>query len=192
MEVDYTEDLSERELKICRNYMNSKIDIFQSQDGYVFRNKNVKQNFQESYEHIQMQNNAARILSSASDQLVFSLAKEYNNLDATTYTMKKTFTLNKIEEKEYDINYVENEYNSFKNKIMRKKLQNDADYRQLCEFIDSPRFNEVMLSNRQFLRYILNHKYFIYHTKHDEINQTYRKYLCPMFNQNQSDSQNDT
>ena len=38
-----------------------------------------------------------------------------------------------------------------------------------------------MVGNNAFLKYILNHKYLKYHEKYEEINEKYRKYLCPMF-----------
>lgn len=65
---------------------------------------------------------------------------------------------------------------------MRKKVENDPEYLKLCEFIDNPHFDALMRSNNNFLKYIMKHKYIIYHPQYDHLNQTYRKYLCPMYN----------
>lgn len=195
MEVDYTADFDEKELKMYRNYMNSKIDIFQSNDGYVFRNKNVTQKFYESFEHIQMQNNAAKILSSASNQMLYTLAKDLDGLEATQKIMKKAFVQHIVPGHENDRDYVESQHLQFKKNIMRKKLENDYEYQQLCDFIENPRFGEAMVGNRAFLRYILNHKYLNYHPKYEEIKEKYQKYLCPVFsggNNPSSSSDNNT
>ena len=37
MEIDFASGWSEKDLKVYRNFMNTKIDIFQPTDGYVFR-----------------------------------------------------------------------------------------------------------------------------------------------------------
>jgi hypothetical protein len=188
MEIDYTAGVSQKDLKVYRNFMNTKIDIFQPTDGYVFRKNKNLDSFHQSYEHRQMQNNAAKILSSASSILLYSLAKNCENINSTTKKMKSVFAMTKVDD--YNVEEVENKYNHFNKQVMFKKLQNDADFIQLCEYIINPRFNELMKTNLSFLKYILNHKYIKYHPLYEEISEKYRKYLCPMYNQNNADDDN--
>ena len=115
-----------------------------------------------------------QILSSASNKLLYSLSKEIDNIEVTDKVLKKVFTMNKVSGKENDADYVEKQHLQFKKKIMRKKLENDTEYKQLCEFIDNPRFEDAMTGNKAFLRYIVNHKYIIYHPRYDEINDDWR------------------
>lgn len=152
MEVDYSEGINEKDLKLYRTFMNSKIDIFQTNDEYVFRNEKVKQKFYESYEHRQMQDNASKILSSASNLLVYSLAKGLDNLDISQTQLKQVFSKNEVEQKEYNIKYVEKKHAELKRNLMRKKLENDSEYIQLCEFIENPRFHEILTTNRSFFK----------------------------------------
>jgi hypothetical protein len=179
----YLYDLNDAERKICRTFMNSKIDIFQDTSGYVYRGKNINQKFANSYEHIKMQNDAACVLSSASNLLVFTLGKGLNSMNQSIFKLKKTFTQNEIEDKESSDSYVQSEYKKIKFRLMKKKLETDQEYKKLCEIIDSPVFDSLMRSNLSLLKAILNHKYFPYHPKYEEINEKYRKLLCPAMNQ---------
>jgi hypothetical protein len=190
MEIDYTEGIPEKDLKVYRNFMNTKIDIFQSTDGYVLRKNKNLDSFHQSFEHRQMQNSAAKILSSASNLLVYSLAKNCDNLNSTNKKMKSVFTMTKVDDPEYNVEQVENKYNQFNKQVMLKKLQNDSEFIQLCQYISNPRFHELMKSNLTFLKFILNHKYVKYHPLYEEINEKYRKYLCPMYNQNNTEDEN--
>lgn len=190
MEIDFVSGWSEKDLKVYRNFMNTKIDIFQPTDGYVFRKNKNLDSFHQSYEHRQIQNNAAKILSSASNLLVYSLAKNCESLNSTTKKMKSVFTMTKVDDPNYNVEQVENKYNQFNKQVMFKKLENDADFIQLCQYISNPRFNELMKSNLTFLKYILNHKYFKYHPLYEDINEKYRKYLCPMYHQNNAEDEN--
>ena len=70
MEIDYTSEIPEKQLKLYRTYMNSKIDIYQDNDGYAYRDETkTNQKYFESYEHRQIQNDAAKILSNSSVKL---------------------------------------------------------------------------------------------------------------------------
>jgi hypothetical protein len=181
MEVDYTQDTNEKELKLYRTYMNSKIDIFQGNEDYVFRNENVNQGYMGSFEHRQMQNNSAKILTNASNMLVYTLAKNLGNLEKSQKELRKVFYFDREAEKENSVHNIAKEHKEFKKKIMRKKLQKDQEYLTLCEFINNSRFHDIMMTNLNFLRYILSHKYLVYHPRYEEINEKYRKLLCPMF-----------
>jgi hypothetical protein len=183
MEVDYTDGIAEKDLKVYRSFMNTKIDIYQPNDGYVFRKNKTTEAFHQSFEHRQMQNSAAKILSSASSMLVYSLAKSSESLNSTKKKMKSVFTMTKVEDPNYNAEYVENKYNQFNKKVMLKKLENDTEYLQLCEYINNPRFNDLMRTNLSFVKYILNHKYIKYHPQFEEISEKYRKFLCPMYSQ---------
>ena len=193
MEVDYTQEANEKDLRLFRTYMNSKIDIFQSNEDFVFRNENVNQRYMGSFEHRQMQNNSAKILTSASNMLVYTLAKNLGNLEKSQRDLRKVFYCDREVSKENSVENIAKEHKEFKNKVMRKKLQNDHEYLTLCEFINNSRFHDIMMTNLNFLKYILSHKYFIYHPKYEEINEKYRKLLCPVFrSSSQSSAQNES
>lgn len=101
MEVDYTEGIPEKELTVYRNYMNSKIDIFQAPTGSVFRNKSGGK-FYESFEHRQMQNSACKILSSPSNLIYYSYQKGYESIAKAKNELINNFTKINSEEKESD------------------------------------------------------------------------------------------
>jgi len=185
MEIDYTIGIPEKDLKLYRTYMNSKIDIYQDNDSYVFRNESkTNQKYFESFEHRQIQNEAAKILSSSSNLLVYMLGKSENDLKKIERRMIKSFSQSEIEKNSKNI---EKEYNQFKTKVMQKKLENDREYKSLCDLINHPLFHQVMTRDKSFLIYILNHKYFPYHPRYEEIQGKYTKYLCPETANNESE-----
>ena len=175
--------INEKDKTLFRSFMNTKIDIFQPNDGYVIRNSQF-QKFQNSYEHRLMQDSSANILSNASNLLVYSLSKNIDGISRTKYQLKKIFVQNKIEDGQYDSESIEKKYEDFHNKTMRKKLQNDVEFQTLGSFLEHPRFEELMRTNPSFLRYIMNHKYIKYHPKYEEIKQQFNQSTCPMFNGN--------
>ena len=176
VDYDYTSNVSEKDLKLYRKYMNSKIDIYQDNDGYVFRNKDkTNVDYYESYEHRQIQNEASKILSSSSNLLVYLLGKNMNNLEKVKNSLIKCFSQSEVEGQENNPKYVESEYLKFKRKIMVKKLVNDTEYLHLCRLIDHPQFYEWMDGNKSFMNYVINHKYFQYHQRYEEIKERYEK-----------------
>lgn len=191
MEVDYTNEFQEKELKMYRSFMNTKIDIFQDSESFVFRTKSVKQPFFKSYEHELIQNEASGILSNSSDLLVFSLGKELDNLTLAKHQLKKSISMSKTHETDIQMN-TENEYKNFKKKIMMKKLANDSEYKQLSDFISSPQFESLMKTNINFARFILKHKYLCYHPKYEEIKTKYKKLLCPAYASASSNTSNNS
>lgn len=190
MEIDYTSGIPEKDLKLYRTYMNSKIDIFQNNDGYVYRNESkINQKYFESFEHRQIQNESAKILANSSNILVYLLGKNENNLEHVKRKLMKSFSQSEVDDKENNSKSVESEYNKFKKKVMQKKLENDREYKQLCELIDHPRFHEVITRDKAFLNYVLHHKYLAYHPKYEELTEKYKKYLCPMAVNNEEESE---
>jgi hypothetical protein len=174
MELDYKALCSDKELKLARSFMNSKIDIFQDIDSYVFRNKEITQAFQNSYEHQQIQNDSAKILSSSSNLLLYTLGTNTNDLAKTKHDLKKTFTLTNEDINPLSINESENEYNKFKKKMMVKKLENDPDYNHLNQIINHPNFDQLMRSRLDVLKYVVTHRYLQYHPKGEEILKNYK------------------
>jgi hypothetical protein len=186
MEIDYKALCSEKEINLARKYMNSKIDIFQDPEEYVFRPINVTQRFHNSYEHQQIQNHSSDILSSSSSILMYSIASGQNNIYKTKSHIKNTFSMKDY--KEPDPKEIEKQYNQTKTKIMMKKLENDPEFQKLDEFINNDKFHQLMLTNKTFAKYILFHKYIKYHPRYEELHQKYSKTLCPNFNISNSES----
>jgi hypothetical protein len=186
MEIEYNAICSEDELKEARTYMNSKIDIFQENDELVFRPNTVSQSFHESYEHQQIQNDASNILSSSSNLLMYTIASGENNIHKTKRHFQNAFSMNNY--KEPDSNEIEKQYKITKMKIMHKKLENDPEYKQLDEFINKEKFHQLMITNKNFAKFILFHKYIKFHPKYDELNQKYLKTLYPSNNISNSES----
>ena len=180
MEIDYSSICSESDLKLARKVMNAKIDIFQEPNSYVFRNKNITQGFYNSYEHQIIQNDTVSLLSSSSNILLFSIANGDNNISLSRYSLRKNFIMNDADKKE-NCKDMEIEYNKLKKRIMMKKLENDDEFKQLCDFINNPKFHQLMTTNRNFAKFILYHKYLEYHSKYEEINKNYLKILCPAY-----------
>jgi hypothetical protein len=186
MEIDYTSLCSDSELKIARKVMNSKIDIFQEPNSYVFRSKNIKQNFHNSYEHQIIQNDTAIILSSSSNLLLYSIANGDNDIHKSKYFLKKNFPMTEAYDGKDCFRDMENQYNNLKKRIMMKKLENDEEFKQLCDFINNSKFHQLMTTNTNFAKFILYHKYLEYHSKYEEINKNYLKLLCPAYNEQEN------
>jgi hypothetical protein len=185
MEIDYNAICTEKELKLAQTFMNSKIDIFQEPEDYVFRPITVSQRFHESYEHQQIQKDTSNILSSSSSLLMYTIASGENNIYKTKKKLQNTFSMSNY--KESNPKDIENQYNQIKMKIMHKKLENDPEFIQLDEFINKEKFHQLMMTNKNFAKFILFHKYIKFHPKHEELNQKYLKTLCPNFNLSNSD-----
>lgn len=186
MEIDYNTLCSEKEIKLARRYMNSKIDIFQEPEKFAFRPINLTQRFHNSYEHQQIQNDSSDILSSSSNLLIHTIASGQNNLYKTKRQLQNTFSMKNYNEP--NPKQIEKQYNQTKTKIMIKKLENDSEYKQLDDFINKEKFHQLMMTNKNFAKFILFHKYIKYHPKYEEINQKYLKTLCPSFNISNSES----
>ena len=61
--------LTEEEQKIIRNYQNSKLNIYQTPDNnYFFK---LKPNYNNSYEHREIQNNSVKYLTSPSNFIFY-------------------------------------------------------------------------------------------------------------------------
>jgi hypothetical protein len=187
MEIDYNVICSEKEIKQARTYMNSKIDIFQEPEDFVFRPVTLTQRIHNSYEHQIIQNDSSNILSSSSNLILYSITSGENNIHKTKKRLHNTFSMNNY--KEPDAKEIEKQYNQTKIKIMMKKLENDSEYKQLDEFINKERFHQLMITNKNFAKFILFHKYIKYHPKYEELNQKYLKTLCPSFSISNTDSE---
>jgi hypothetical protein len=173
MELDYKAYATTQEINLARKFMNTKIDIFQDIDSYVIRGKDIKQGFKDSYEHEQIQNDSARILSNSSNLLLYSLGNNINDLSKTKHTLKTTFSLTN-EDIGQPFEDMENEYTAFKKKLMAKKLETDTDYIYLCNLINHPSFHQLMVTRNDILKYVISHKYLQYHPKYEEIIKKYR------------------
>jgi hypothetical protein len=185
MEAESNILIDDKDKYIFRSFMNTKIDIFQDNDEYVVRDTKVHE-FRDSYEHRLIQDSSSNILSNASNLLLYSLSKNYN-IEKTKHELRKTF-LKKIGNIELEPNYMEKKYEDFHNETMRKKLENDNEYKTLCGFLEHPRFDDLMISNHSFLRYIMNHKYIKYHPKYQQLKEKFDKKKCPFSGQNSDEN----
>jgi hypothetical protein len=185
MEAESNLLIDEKEKQIFRSYMNTKIDIFQANDGFVMRSSKDHE-FRDSYEHRLMQDSSSNILSNSSNLIIFSLSKN-SGIANIKHELRKTFLKN-IGNKEMDPNIIEKKYEDFHNERMRKKLENDNEFKTLSGFLDHPRFDELMTSNHSFLRYIMNHKYIKYHPRYRELKEKFDKKRCPFFSQNSEEN----
>jgi len=173
----------ERNLKYMNTHMNSKLDIFQDIDNYVYRNGFlITQPFLESYEHIGLQNQSAKLLSSASNLLLYGDSKRITNDQRSKFEIKRMFTKSELKQNENKTITVLKGCEEYLKKITETKYRDNEAFKKLDAFISNPRFSEFMIYDKAFLKFILDHPMLVYHPKYEEINNTYRKYLCPMYN----------
>ena len=181
-------------------HMNSKIDIFQDTDSFVYRNNNIiTQPFSESYEHIGLQNQSAKLLTSASNILLYSnsnirtsiKSSIINNVnqERAKFEVRKMFYKINLEKNENNVEEILKGCTDYKYHINVEKYKNNEAYIKLDSYISSPRFHEYMLKDKSFLKFILEHPLIVYHTKYEELNRTYRKYLCPYYSASAGETQ---
>lgn len=172
--MDY-EEYGENKLKQFRKISNTKIDIFQSGEEPCFRNLGKNKNlinFEKSFEHDKMKNDSFKILSRASNSVLYSIANNMS-LSKTNHNLKKIFSLGDVVDKDNQYDKLEKKYTIFIREIKMKKLKHDPEYLRLCEFIDHPNFDKMMRSDQFLLRTILKHKYLKFHEKYKQIKKTY-------------------
>jgi hypothetical protein len=163
---------------------NSEIDIFQNTDSFVV-NFVERVPFIESYEKKQLENEASFLLQSKNSILFYSLLEGQSNINRSIFELKRTFRENIIKNKvtREDID---------KMKLNLIKNTNLKEYEELMQCIKDPKFDENMRKNPHFLRYILYHKLLTYLPEKDKINSTYRKFLCPNYSQNTTNTYYDS
>ncbi len=169
------QEYKETELKQFRKVANSKLDIFQTYEEPVFRNFMINpklQIFENSFEHNNIKTESIRILTNASNSIIFSLASN-SSIKKTNHLMKKLFTSENLSTKENKMESIDNRYKIFVMRMRKKQLKDDPEFKRLCDIIESPKFDEIMRSDKRILRAVLKHKYLKYHDQYKRIIRTY-------------------
>jgi hypothetical protein len=173
------EEHKESDLKQFRKVGNSKLDIFQTFSEPVFRNFKLEpklQKFQNSFEHQKIKSDSIQILSNASNSIIFALATN-NSITKTNHLMKKLFTTENISTKENKMENISEKHKLFVKRIKKKQLKDDPEFKRLSDLIESPKFDEIMRSDKRILKAVLKHKFLKYHDQYKRILRTYLKVL---------------
>ena len=162
---------------------NAKIDIFQNTDSFVLHTDTKERvPIIDSYENKQLENETAFLLQRKNCLVYYSLYEGHSNINRTNFNLKKTFRENINKN-----NVCDEDLEKLKNLI---RNANKEEYEELLLNIKNPKFDQLMRSNPNFLRYILYHKMLPYLPDKDIINSTYRKLLCHNYSQNISNLNN--
>jgi len=169
------EDYKDSDLKQFRKIGNSRMDIYQTYEEPVFRdckNNSKLYTFQNSFEHDKIKNDSIKILSNASNSLIFSLVNN-DSMIKTNHLMKKLMTIEDVSKKENKIENFKSKYKVFVKRIRKNQLKDDEEFRCLSQFIENPKFDEIMRSDKRILKAILKHKYLKFHDQYKRIIKTY-------------------
>lgn len=178
VEEEQIKDLSESDKDMLRISNNARIDIFQNKNSYCYRKQKEIVPFENSNEYSYIQNKAAHALLSGSHFCYYS---KINNFDSYGRIHTKLRTLitdpnQNLIGKETQESIYNKSYNA-KLEIMREKLKVNSNYIHLNSLIDN--FVEPLKSNKVIISMIINHPYFEYHPKHDEIMEYLNEFIFP-------------
>jgi hypothetical protein len=161
--------LSHKDKQLIKIVNNSKLDIFQD-NNYCYRNNNTIP-FENSYEHIIIQNNAANCLNNSSNLTLYAMNNGYvNNLYAAQKRVKRFFydteqnAINGVPQSQ-----VENDVKKFKYDFVNEKLKDNNMFIHLKMLIERPNLFEMLKTNKVFVLSLISHPYFEFHPRHEEI-----------------------
>ena len=180
MELDEDEIniLTEEEQKIMRNYHNSKLNIYETPENKYFFS--LKSDFNNSYEHQQIQNNSVKYLISPSNFIFYALGKECNSIYEAEWEIKNNFnnTRTNTINTQTD-NNLKKQIKEIKYKIIEHRFANNPEFKDLQQLINDENFEKKMKENNYFRENVFLNRFFIYHAKSDDIINKYSEFLDP-------------
>ena len=182
MDIDLDDDdikfLTEEEQKIFRNYQNSKLNIYQTPDNnYFFK---LKSNYDNSYEHQEIQNNSVKYLISPSNFIFYTIGSDCESIYEAEREIKNNFnTIYNASISNKTDDQLKKQIKEIKHKIIEHRFANDVYFKQLNELLNDKDFDIKMVENIEFRNDVFLNKFFIYNKKSDEIFNKYAKYLPP-------------
>ena len=182
MDIDLDDDdikfLTEEEQKIFRNYQNSKLNIYQTPDNnYFFK---LKSNYDNSYEHQEIQNNSVKYLISPSNFIFYTIGTDCESIYEAESAIKNNFnTIYNASISNKTDDQLKKQIKEIKHKIIEHRFANDVYFKQLNDLLNDKDFDIKMVENIEFRNDVFLNKFFIYNKKSDEIFNKYAKYLPP-------------
>lgn len=173
-------DFKQSDLYKYRRFQNAKMEIYQYSNEPLIRPKTVIQDYEGSYEQKLLLDNCYNKLSNSSHLIYFSLSEE-KPINFIRHKIRKIFHAKEILNKEYLKENLEMQYINFSKKLKFEKIQNEREYKELCQFINNPSFDMIMKTKVNIARWILNHEYLPYHPDYEMIKKTYSIVLCPSY-----------
>ena len=170
--------LTEEEQKIIRNYQNSKLNIYQTpENNYLFK---LKSEYNNSYEHREIQNNSVQYLTSSSNFIYYTLGTNCGSIYEAQNEIKNNFNNNyktSINNKSED--QLKQQIKEIKYKIIEHRFSDDPQFKQLIELMNEEDFDKKMKEDKVYRNTVFLNKFFQYHIKCDEIINKYANLLPP-------------
>ena len=180
MELDDDEInfLTEEEQKIIRNYQNSKLNIYQTpENNYFFK---LKSNYNNSFEHREIQNNSVKYLTSPSNFIFYTLGSGCESIYEAKQEIKNNFNnIYKASINTKNEDQLKRQIKEIKYKIIEHRFAEDENFKQLCEITNDKDFDKKMKEDEVFRNKVFLNNFFIYHKKSDEIIKKYSTLLSP-------------
>ena len=178
LDDDELKFLTEEEQKIMRNYQNSKLNIYQTPErNYFFK---FKSDYNNSYEHREIQNNSAKYLASSSNFILYTIGKDCNSVYEAEREIKNNFNnIYKASINTMSQDQLKKEIKEIKYKIIENKFKENESFKKLIEWLNDKEFDKKMKENVFFRNNVFLNQFFIYHFNSDEIISKYAKLLPP-------------
>ena len=126
LDEDELKFLTEEEQKIMRNYQNSKLNIYQTPENkYFFK---FKSDYNNSYEHREIQNNSAKYLASSSNFIFYTIGRDCNTVYEAEREIKNNFSniyktsINTMSQDQLKKEIKEIKYKIIENKFRKTKI----------------------------------------------------------------------
>ena len=179
IEEDDINILTEEEQKIIRNYHNSKLNIYETpENNYFFR---LKSDYNNSFEHQEIQNNSAKYLISPSNFIFYTLGKNCNSIYEAEWEIKNNFNNTyKTSINTQNDDQLKKQIKEIKYKIIEHRFANTQEFKNLNDLLTDKNFDIKMKENSNFRNNVFLNKFFIYHKQSDEIINKYSQFL-PIF-----------
>ena len=184
--MDIDEDdlkfLTEEEQKIIRNYHNSKLNIYQTpENNYLFK---LKTDYNNSYEHREIQNNSAKYLLSPSNFVYYTLCSNHGSI----YEAKREIQNNFNNSYSTSINtqpdsQLKKQIKEIKYKIIENRFSKDKEFQELCRLLNDKNFDKKMKEVNAFRNSVFCNRFFPFHIRADEIVKNYAQLLTPFIYQ---------
>ena len=170
--------LTEEEQKILRNYQNSKLNIYQTPENkYFFK---FKSDYNNSYEHREIQNNSVKYLTSPSNFIFYAIGTECNSIYEAEREIRNNFSnIYKTSINTKNEDQLKRQIKEIKFKIIENKFKENENFKILVDLLNDKEFDKKMKENDVFRNKVFLNQFFIYHYNSDEITNKYAKLLSP-------------
>ena len=180
MEIDEDDIkfLTEEEQKIIRNYQNSKLNIYQTpENNYFFK---LKSDYNNSYEHREIQNNSVKYLTSPSNFIFYTLGTECGSIYEAEREIKNNFNnIYKTSINTKNEDQLKKQIKEIKYKIIEHRFGDNEEYKNFCDLINDEEFDAKMKEDNNFRNSVFLNQFFQYHNKCEEILNKYSNLLSP-------------